>query len=977
MNCAANKELSGLTAVEVLPMYSPHRDAGCSTLNFPAASHLRSVDTAAAIRQIQRSLSRSPSKGPTFRLITSKSTSPSPSSPLSPSPLSPNRSSTSPNLRSHHNEMLSANTAIPPNTRKSRAGVRKLSPHRQTKPANTPQPSPLKRGLSDSTDHGNATPSPPTGVGLGIENSPTPSPENKALFDSWSEHASPSMFDSHLAPRHALSMLDKSSTYPAGMPKSSPLKRSDCLMDLDRGNMGSPSAKRRSLHGAAFGADFNIFDCEFAGTGETLTSRPDSSLISEQSSIFAVVPKRTSSLRKSTLQQRYEKPNSARAKYNNDGPSEFTVPVHTPTSTRHRTPLENIFPSPARDSPFAHQGPLPNASIHPMPQNSKEQFLASMQTHQQRHPLSRTMTQSSTDSTVAEDSPTHVPFRVPETKRTVRDFSQSLPVGVARPDLRELKTRETDYTPSDGSFSTPENYKLAKPNLAAFMSTGLISKKNKNVDLSQPNFQRDIANMPDTPCKRPTSMVPTPKAVETATKLKQSRRSMHSFGTPSTPFNPRGTVVAPVTSGKGVNIFGSSFSGTGLTRRGSFASFEAEDIPLSPGKGQSQPSSDFDLPPTPSKSFYGASLQSNPDRRPSGALFSPVVADECGALNADVVDLGHNSKFTPKRPFFEPVEDDDDDDDDGGEMDGSPCGAMRFKNFDSISSYSTRSHLLRLSRSPSSPSKKFHTVPQLRTRNIRAKTSPLSPASPSHERHEQASPHTPFTSFSNMLPPDPSGLSISAREDGQAQHMSSSSNYPPATPTTPRDYFSQFGRRRTSITPVHTQVAADIDQSLTLRFDKVEPIGAGDFSQVYRVVQQAESSHGSPSLSRFTTTPDSIKSQKPSKIFAVKRSRNKFLGERDKQRKLQEVNILKALGQSDHIVRYIDSWERSGYLYIQTEYCEEGALDVFLGKVGMNARLDDFRIWKILLELSLVTPFALFSSVIMLTVLGGQAHSQL
>jgi len=69
--------------------------------------------------------------------------------------------------------------------------------------------------------------------------------------------------------------------------------------------------------------------------------------------------------------------------------------------------------------------------------------------------------------------------------------------------------------------------------------------------------------------------------------------------------------------------------------------------------------------------------------------------------------------------------------------------------------------------------------------------------------------------------------------------------------------------------------------------------------------------------------------------------------------------VLKALGQSDHVVHLIDSWEDK-YLYIQTEYCEEGSLDIFLSQVGRKGRLDDFRIWKIMLELSMVGSLPVF-----------------
>jgi mitosis inhibitor protein kinase SWE1 len=91
------------------------------------------------------------------------------------------------------------------------------------------------------------------------------------------------------------------------------------------------------------------------------------------------------------------------------------------------------------------------------------------------------------------------------------------------------------------------------------------------------------------------------------------------------------------------------------------------------------------------------------------------------------------------------------------------------------------------------------------------------------------------------------------------------------------------------------------------------------------------------------------------RVFAVKKSRQPYQGTRDRQRKLQEVKVLKALGHSDHVVHLIDSWEEKNYLYIQTEFCEEGSLDLFLSQVGRKGRLDDFRIWKIMLELSSVS----------------------
>ena len=207
-----------------------------------------------------------------------------------------------------------------------------------------------------------------------------------------------------------------------------------------------------------------------------------------------------------------------------------------------------------------------------------------------------------------------------------------------------------------------------------------------------------------------------------------------------------------------------------------------------------------------------------------------------------------------------------------------------------------------------------------------------------------------------MLPPDPSGLSISARVDAVAAQTitdfsSSTSSFLPATPTASRDSFPRFGKRRSSTTPMHIAVLPDIDSSLTSKFDKVELIGTGEFSQVFRVAKKQDAA-ASQNYFALPVTRSSPKTPLSDQVWAVKKSRNAYIGPRDRARKLQEVEILKSLGRSDYTMQLIDSWERHDHLYIQTEFCEEGSLDLFLDQVGRKARLDDFRIWKILLELS-------------------------
>ncbi|KAM0800693.1 hypothetical protein BDR22DRAFT_805788 [Usnea florida] len=842
--------------------YPSHGDAG-GTLHFPSPTHIHHVDPASAFRQLRHSLSRSPSKGPAFRLVTSKSTSPSPSSPLSPSREPPPNRSISASLLSPTQQVSSPSPQAfhyPHSARKIRSATRKISPMRNPSRSSSIQRSPRKRTLSESKNHGNATPQSSAGSSDDQENrnERSVSPVGDPIPDVVIKADAPLPDSSPFAPARAIMNFEKGNSWGA---KSSPLKRSDGIMNLDQANPGSPSRKRRSLHGGMFNSDFNIFDHEtsFEEYGDSSTT--DSAMSTESSASadhVPAMPRRTSSLRRTTLQQRHDKPLFARSKPNTDLALDFATPGQSSQKGRFRMSLDSVLPSMARDSPFSSQGSLPNASAHPMSQHSSKPSGSSQkpQPQPQRHPLSRTISQSTSNSSMAEDSPTHIPIRQPEQRRTFVDFSKSLPVGAARPSSRD---QESSSQESSGmSFATPENYKLVKPLPAAFMSTGLISKRHKNVEDPHAGFGASKTSMPDTPCKRHSlAEIPSPSAAREDTSVK-AHHARHSFGTPSTPFNPHTTRLAPETFGKGVSVFGSNLGG-GLRRTSSFLNTDIEGSRSPPMQGDSQSSAECDIPPTPTKQ----------------AGISP----------------------TPLR-------------------------------------------------------KTFSLAPNFLSSRPKAKNSPLSPASPLDDRMLHLSPHTPKGS---MNPPDPSGLSISAHANEQLRLMtasaSSASMYPPATPTAPRDSFVSFNKSTSSVTPSHGSLTVEVDPVLTARFDKVDLIGTGEFSQVYRVTQKQElsSSHSCFSIAQARTPP---RTPLPDRVWAVKKSRHAYIGPKDRQRKIQEVSTLKALGHSDHTVQLFDSWEDKSHLYIQTEFCEEGSLDSFLDQVGRKARLDDFRIWKVLLELS-------------------------
>jgi mitosis inhibitor protein kinase SWE1 len=831
--------------------------------------------------------------------------------------------------------------------------------------------SPLKRALSSTSDSGNSQPSSSSASSTGQENRRSGS-ISPTVRKSLEKHRN-LPFDIEVTPpvNFALSRLGdgRSDCGGAAVTTSSPLKRNDAIMNLDQASLGSPVAKRRSLHGSAsFGHDFNVFD--HGPTSSPFEIHDDStqeyqlsaSSISAGNSIgpaLIALPRRSSSLRKSTLQQRHGDKSSWGRRHAAQESSSSSTDMATPVTykNRPRLSLDQYMPPMSRDSPFTGQGSLPNASVHVLNQ--------SHHTNHQPHPLSRTMTTSSSSSSLADDSPTHLPVHFGDQQRPKLDFSKSMPVVALRPFALEAAAREHSFSES---VATPDNYKSVKPLPAAFMSTGLISKVNRNPE--EPQLPRGVTkgHMPDTPCKKPANGFPTMPPPVPGSAIAKARHIRHSFGTPSTPFNPHNNQPSQGTFGKGISNFGSGFGDKSLTRRGSFLSLDGYDNGESPeNKSDSQLSNDYDLPPTPTKQALTPNTSEynlqQVHRSPHGLRSVPVSTSAVGyVLSQKFPRMSSKLKLLTTR-------DDPDADESDVSMDlndSSPTADFRLSpntsfSMPSFSRSRARRGLNVYSPAPLIPVSLTSSFVSPSRKPGFAKLSHVAPASPLERIDfiERISPRTPQES---MLPPNPSSSSIYNRRDGHLPKQSLSGTAampPPATPTTGRDYFTTFGNHRKSVTPINDFVAAQVDEALTSRFDKVELIGTGEFSQVYRVTQPMQSltatqsfyfgTPGSPLHGRTPPTP------MPDRVFAVKKSRQPYQGTRDRQQKLQEVNVLRALGHSDHVVHLIDSWEAKDYLYIQTEFCEEGSLDLFLSQVGRKGRLDDFRIWKILLELGQVS----------------------
>ncbi|SCU96979.1 LADA_0H03796g1_1 [Lachancea dasiensis] len=141
--------------------------------------------------------------------------------------------------------------------------------------------------------------------------------------------------------------------------------------------------------------------------------------------------------------------------------------------------------------------------------------------------------------------------------------------------------------------------------------------------------------------------------------------------------------------------------------------------------------------------------------------------------------------------------------------------------------------------------------------------------------------------------------------------------------------------------PSLEQATTSPDSHLSTKFIDVSCIGSGQFSKVYQATFQ----------------PTGIK-------YAVKSLRpNKF---NSTAKILQEIEILSLMNETmlddegkEYVLNFISSWKYQGYFYVMTEYCENGDLDSFLKEqvISKNTRLEDWRIWKIIVELCLALNF--------------------
>jgi mitosis inhibitor protein kinase SWE1 len=793
----------------------------------------------AHLQELRRSLSRSPSKPSRFQLRKSDS----PVSPVSPLALarafSPKANKpTSPSKTFPESPLAQAVPA------KKKFALRRPATFRASPRTRGNSKSP-RRILGDSPTGGNST------TYFAVR--PTSDQENTpARPSSASSVEHMDSMDSMDTDINRFGLNDKPIKFefarrPDVSPplKSSPLKRNDGVMNLSGSTGCSPLAKRRSLHAVStLDNDFeSIFDqtVQRNNAQESHESEMDGDFSFSSPMDPELSPLgRATSLRKSTLSQRGS--GTPKAKPAFDG--EFALPGPAASKTKNRMSLDASVGQSTTPVQTPFRKPTFDAGRMGLPQPPVRGANGAMQPH----PLSHAQTPNSSTSSVGGFTPMAPPraphFAAPPPRTASNhQFSRSLPIGVPRPHGHDGEQFGHDFdTPFKSLHAAPVPF-----------STGLMSKKNRNVD--EPT---GVYVMPDTPSKRqsyPPSQTDRTDAIDTPLVKRGSSlfgnlsRPQPQFGTTSTPFSTHVSKFSTGSFGKGTSIFGDS--GSSHQRRGSFVSIDGDDDCLPDSQSPTanrmidcQSNSD-DMPPTPTKGYGGSSRRSK--------------------------ESSLRRKTFRSRPSI------------GDDTFAAPDG-------DNTMSFGS--------------------------------SSPQSPRDAS-------------------FGPDANRLSISGNRRGSINFNSSLSSFPPATPTTPRDHSVFFAADKGAIPIGLTK--NDVDEALSSRFSEVRELdgGEGEFSKVYRVSQPVQSS---PRVSPAG-----------SQVWVVKKSRKPYLGAGDRQRKLREVEVLYALRGNDHVLDIKDHWEVNSHLYIQTEYCEGGNLRRFLDTVGYSSRLDDFRIWKILLELSMVS----------------------
>jgi serine/threonine protein kinase len=85
-------------------------------------------------------------------------------------------------------------------------------------------------------------------------------------------------------------------------------------------------------------------------------------------------------------------------------------------------------------------------------------------------------------------------------------------------------------------------------------------------------------------------------------------------------------------------------------------------------------------------------------------------------------------------------------------------------------------------------------------------------------------------------------------------------------------------------------------------------------------------------------------------VYAVKKNKRPFRSIKDRNILIDEVTIMKKLGESPcvHLVRLIRAWQEDGYFFVQIELAERGTLrDLLTATAASGKTLSESTVWHI------------------------------
>ncbi|GAA5952991.1 hypothetical protein JCM3765_003026 [Sporobolomyces pararoseus] len=503
----------------------------------------------------------------------------------------------------------------------------------------------------------------------------------------------------------------------------------------------------------------------------------------------------------------------------------------------------------------------------------------------------------------------------------------------------------------DGTFFTPQNYKNVRPLAAAFLSTGLVSKRSRPRSNSvggapvfnlQQHLQQQLGESV-VPKPSPVKSISADSIHEVATLPHPLVTSLSRPSMPDTPMKPSSFVHPSALSNQTPAVVSSSPTNKTPT--------VSLDISASSGPDTSPTAMETGSPigsggilnaqQTAALSLTAAEDASNEARESLSPLAngrkpfqrgasplsiqsqSPLSIHSGGVESGELSPTVHASNTTGPRTSLSSAK--------------SSLGRVRpalFRRRSSGQLSNEGSFLSTTFRSGSSSSSNRSALTIGETEPMtptRASTGKIGEGSQLLGTPSEEPPITPATANFPSQAPIPLATPYGPRASfpisvAELRHQ-------PIAPTAGRPQYKARHSSSTVVSLRQQELAAP--SWFETNFALLQNLGNGEFSDAWEVADHS----------------------RQGQVYAVKRTKHAFSGSKDRLRRLEEVDILRlfstAQNSSPHLIALVDAWEQSGHLFIQTELCPGGNLAYWLEEYGReNEQLDEARVWKILTELT-------------------------